>query len=237
MSLQQSLAHRFPFLGPYKRLIVAVRHSLEKRPSYSQHGEDRRIVALLEGFNFDQGRYIDVGANHPTDISNTYLLYRSGWSGIIIEPNPEFVRLFRLFRPRDTVLAIGCGELPSVERFIISKTPVLSSFVTLADGGEPWKELSVPVLSLDTVVAGLKPGWVPFLNVDAEGFTLAVLRGADATLQCTYLVCAEADAGSSEEAEIHTLLENAGFGMFERIGCNILAINKSADRFQAFTKR
>src|SRR5688500_13277048 len=42
------------------------------RGSFSQHGEDR---VILDYFGGRVGTYVDVGANYPIKISNTYLLY------------------------------------------------------------------------------------------------------------------------------------------------------------------
>ena len=44
-----------------------------RRGSFAQEGEDR---FLLEYFGSKTGIYVDVGANHPFVISNTYLLYK-----------------------------------------------------------------------------------------------------------------------------------------------------------------
>ena len=55
---------------------------------YSQFYED-----YILGYVFkDQksGFYVDVGASHPTDGSVTRLLYDRGWSGINVEPGPNF---------------------------------------------------------------------------------------------------------------------------------------------------
>jgi hypothetical protein len=56
------------------------------------------------------GIYVDVGANHPTSISNTFLLYRHGLHGVTIEPNPELSQLHRRFRRRDVVVSVGSSK-------------------------------------------------------------------------------------------------------------------------------
>ena len=53
--------------------------------SYSQHGEDLEIAALLP----DTGWFLDIGAYRPMELSNTRLLYERGWSGVMFEPSPE----------------------------------------------------------------------------------------------------------------------------------------------------
>ena len=65
--------------------------------SYSQFGEDAVLQHLLKK---STGTFVDIGAYHPVLYSNTYAFYRRGWSGIVIDPNPRFKKLYRLFRPR-----------------------------------------------------------------------------------------------------------------------------------------
>ena len=64
--------------------------------SFSQHGEDR---LLLEYFHGKPGTYVDVGANYPVKISNTYLLYRNGWRGLTVEPIPRLSKRHRAIGP------------------------------------------------------------------------------------------------------------------------------------------
>ena len=49
---------------------------------YSQFGEDKILKELILD-NFNNGFYVDVGCFHPKKHSNTYLLYKKGWSVLI----------------------------------------------------------------------------------------------------------------------------------------------------------
>jgi hypothetical protein len=69
-----------------------------KRKTFSQFGED---LALLSYFGNCQGMYIDIGGSHPFTLSNTYLLYRMGWRGLVAEPIRRLHVKHRRFRPRD----------------------------------------------------------------------------------------------------------------------------------------
>src|SRR5438045_8009791 len=69
--------------------------------SFSQFGED---LAVLRHFEDRVGYFVDVGAHHPIRLSNTYLLYRCGWSGINVDANPDGIELFRKKRPRDLTI-------------------------------------------------------------------------------------------------------------------------------------
>src|SRR3989344_5781411 len=72
---------------------------------YSQNGEDIILVALFA--KKKNGFYVDVGAHHPERYSNTHLLYKNGWWGVNIDPDPDAMRLFKKRRPRDRNLCVG----------------------------------------------------------------------------------------------------------------------------------
>ena len=56
--------------------------------SYAQNFEDIRLWRALKFF--ENGFYIDVGANDPTHDSVTKAFYDRGWSGINVEPMQNF---------------------------------------------------------------------------------------------------------------------------------------------------
>lgn len=210
-----------PFLGKPKRLLYAVKDTMfGNKESYSQHGEDRHILSLLEKNKVSKGFYVDVGANHPTTISNTYLLYKRGFHGIIVEPNPELVRLFKMFRPRDVRFMIGCGETASVLPFHISNTPVLSSFQntvgTIAD-------IYLPVMRLDDALQNMNASTIDFLNIDVEGMNLKVLRGAMETVGKSRIICIEFD-DEEEKTEILKIMLNT-HRLYMTLSCNLIFIN------------
>ena len=96
--------------------------------SYSQDGEDRLIRTLFQHHKDYKGFYVDVGAYHPFEYSNTVLLYQKGWTGINIEPNPEHHKLFMRFRKRDLNLNIGIGlSKGNATQYLFNK-PALNSF-------------------------------------------------------------------------------------------------------------
>lgn len=223
MSLNSFLAFRMPFLGPYKRFFGALIDSLLPVRSYSQHGEDTYIWNLFSAYSLLDGIYIDVGANHPTSISNTYLFYRRGLRGLIIEPNPELARLHRIFRGEDTILPIGIDNKRGVFALNISKTPVLSSFKSQAEHLF-WKKEYVPVLKLDDIAELFTSKRISLLSIDTEGLNLEVLKGASQTLEKTILLCIEVD-NEDDDASITSYLLDHQFVMIKHFGCNRIYAN------------
>jgi FkbM family methyltransferase len=63
---------------------------------YSQHGED---IIISNYFEERKGTFLDLGANDGRTLSNTYLLYEKGWSGVMVEGSPHvFKRLENNFK-------------------------------------------------------------------------------------------------------------------------------------------
>ena len=58
------------------------------RKSFSQFGEDLILENALNILKEKNISYLDIGANHPYLISNSYYFYRKGATGTLIEPDP-----------------------------------------------------------------------------------------------------------------------------------------------------
>jgi FkbM family methyltransferase len=151
--------------------------------SWSQGGEDLALVSLLS--SRPPGRYVDVGAHHPSRFSTTRLLYQQGWSGINIEANPDLLRKFDLERPRDTNLNFAVGTKDTYF-FQIFSEPAISTYVDdwvekfLAEGAVPVKEVKVQGITLRKIFDDFFFGAGPdLLCIDAEGSDYEVLMSLD----------------------------------------------------------
>jgi FkbM family methyltransferase len=71
----------------------------EQKISYSHQGQDLILLDLFR--NQNSGTYVDVGCNHPIKESNTYLLYKKGWSGFAIDAEISFENEWLKYRERD----------------------------------------------------------------------------------------------------------------------------------------
>src|SRR5580658_4563785 len=78
--------------------------------SYSQSGEDLLLWKYFGG-KLD-GFFVEVGANHPTRCSQTWLFEKQGWKGILVEPIAENCRVLLRERPASIVFqcAVGAPE-------------------------------------------------------------------------------------------------------------------------------
>lgn len=207
--LKRWLVTQLPFLLRIKAVARAVWYALSPiRPTYSQHGEDALILSLCDG-KLPDGPYVDVGANHPSYLSNTYLFYRMGKTGVVIDPAVKQLSLHRLTRPRDTAIALACGDHPGCLPFRHAVADVLSGFETTRSkmGGVVSIEW-VPVLPIDDVLIHLVPENIFLWSIDVEGYDKEVLRGGAKTLARTRFIIIE---GARDDQEIIAILDSAGF--------------------------
>jgi FkbM family methyltransferase len=215
------VARAFPFLVRIKRYVIAAKDAwLPTKRRYSQNGEDIYVDELLEGVKQGSCIYIDVGANQPSQISNTYLFYRKGFRGILVEPNDELSRLCRHFREQDAFLCVGAAESAGVAEFKIGESSVTAGFSSdVAARRTSW----VPLLPVDTIWRDIGKSVPVFLfSIDTEGFDLNVLLGARETLRRTACVVVEAKESCREISEF---LESFGFVMAREMNCNTIWIN------------
>src|SRR5258706_16460712 len=77
------------------------------RASYSQSGEDIIITNLFTRLGIKNPSYLDIGANEPVAVSNTYRLYTRGSKGVCIEPNPVMYNKLKKKRKRDVCINAG----------------------------------------------------------------------------------------------------------------------------------
>jgi FkbM family methyltransferase len=153
--------------------------------SFAQNAED--VVLWRTLGHVPQGRYVEVGANDPTDSSITRAFYDRGWSGIEIEPVPEFVESFRRARPKDVVVqaAVADTDADSVTLHVVDGTGLSTLDPSIAErhrsSGWATREETVPVRRLDDVLAEhlTTEDDIHFMVVDAEGSEASVLASVD----------------------------------------------------------
>ncbi len=154
--------------------------------AYAQHGEDGVLAGLFEGE--PPGFYVDVGAHHPTRLSNTANLYRAGWHGLDVDARPGTARLFQQYRPRDKALEVGVGGKAGTLPFFIFADDALNTFSAdwakmqaETNGRKIVRVVDVPVMTLAELLNAYVPASqrIDLMSVDVEGLDLEVLQSND----------------------------------------------------------
>jgi FkbM family methyltransferase len=192
--------------------------------SYSQGDEEQYI---LQAVGKRKGRFLDIGAWHPKNLSNTRALYERGWSGLLIEPSPEpFLVLLREYGNDDRIQLL-CGAVGvnnAITRFHASS----DALTTSSDASyERWKEVGgfygsfyAPALSIPAILNRF--GAFDFVSIDAEGSSVDLFHALLATSMRPDCICVEYDLRNEECIEagarggykaLYVSSENVVFGL------------------------
>lgn len=156
--------------------------------SYAQNFEDVALRRALP--DITAGFWIDIGAYHPTFHSVTKWFSDQGWSGVNVEPNPDFLRQLTKARPHDINIGAAVGSGPGTIDFnIIGDTGLSTALPALVEiqaknGHRVTETIRVPVVTLDSLMASYAANReIDFLKIDAEGFESAILSASAFTIR------------------------------------------------------
>jgi FkbM family methyltransferase len=167
------------------------------------------------------GFFIDVGANEPTAGSQTWLLEKNGWNGILIEPLPHLAERLRGERSRSRVYQVACGSPghPKTAEFHEAAAHDHSGLAKYAvDASDKYVQVHrVQMLTLDEVIELAKCPTIDFVSIDVEGAEFDVLRGFDLSRHKPSLVLLEDHLFNVNS---HRLLRASGYRLVRRTGLN-----------------
>ena len=202
------------------------------RTHYSQFGEDITLAALLPD---KAGVYVDVGAHHPKRYSNTYLLFKKGWHGINIDPNPHTIGLFNKARPNDINIECGVAGKEGTLTYYQFSDPAVNSFSE--EEAKRWMNKSwlqylgtkeVEVQPLRQLLNNLPnpPTHIDLLNIDTEGMDVEVLQSNDWQKYQPRVIVIESgcfDASKPfEDPAFRLLVTTYGYTLAARMGASLI---------------
>lgn len=167
---------------------------------YSQFGEDAIILKLLECLSIDKPNYLDIGAHHPISDSNTYLLYRKGARGVLVEANPELIEEIIRARPEDNVINIGIvdNKKSSMPFYILNIKGCSTFSKEYADNAvnnnyaQIIKVINIKTKNINSIMKKYFKKKTPdFLSIDIENYDLVVLKSLDLKKYRPKIICIE----------------------------------------------
>ncbi|MDT7521967.1 FkbM family methyltransferase [Rhodoferax sp. TBRC 17198] len=171
--------------------------------SYAQNFEDVMLWRALK--HIENGFYIDVGAAWPDEHSVTKLFYLAGWTGINVEPNPQFHVKLNSVRTKDINLPVAVSDKAGqVSMNFIKDTGLstASSEIAAMHVAAGW-QVSPQLVELKTLAEICKDHLpkkqeINFLKIDVEGFEESVIRGNDWSQYRPWIVVVEATLPMSQ---------------------------------------
>ena len=159
--------------GPFTETFEASKFDHAISVSWAQAGEDLALVSVLG--QIPPGRYLDIGAHHPSRFSVTRVLYQRGWSGVNVDANKDLLAKFEQDRPLDLNLNYCVGDLAEYQ-IAIFEEPAISTV------SKEWQEKfvnerqairefrAVKGITLERLVTeNFQVDQLNFLNIDIEG--------------------------------------------------------------------
>ena len=183
----------------------------DAKHSYAQAGEDLIIDFIAKAMQIKDITYLDIGAHHPTQFSNTYLFYKRGHQGVLVEPDPELSAVIKRARPRDACIEAGVGlHATKSSQFYVMSTRTLNTFSEVeakryeAMGTQRIEKiLEIPMVTLDEIFAEQFQNQEPILvSIDIEGLDFDVLSTLDFERFRPAIVCVETLQYSETREEI-----------------------------------
>lgn len=209
------------------------------KTTYSQSGEDAILAYLFAvlGIPFAKCTYLDLGANRPKEMSNTYFFYEQGATGTLIEANPALIPALQKERSGDVILnrciAPKSGDVIPFHVMNVDGLSTPEDVTELLANHPDLKLLetvNVETVSVNDLFAQMHA--VPVLvNIDIEGMEMEILRSIDFTKYRPLVLILEMIPYSKKlpvgqkNPEILAFLQEKGYVEYAFTGINSIFID------------
>lgn len=190
---------------------------------FSQNAMDKKVKTLFEsiGKDISKIRYLDIGANTWLLYNNSYMFYRAGANGVLVEANPDFIDSIHENRPRDTAIMCGCSDVECNEEWTYYKTnhAGYNTFVkeiadTYPNKGIKVNEIKVPMKYIGSILDENFPsGHIDYMSVDVEGMGVRIVNAIDFSKYSIDVILLEMDFDMEDSRKLYLKLLNLGYSV------------------------
>jgi FkbM family methyltransferase len=209
--------------GPLQRAIKESEFALELLRLVRPYGHEH-FFPLLRQLGFAPKHVVDVGANRGTWTRAAFKYFRDPFY-TLVEPQ-DHLRSYS----QDLVaqgcklnwINAGCGDVCGTLPLIVSYRDDASTFVDRHNNPTA-QRITIPMITLNKLVASSGAGFPEMVKIDAEGFDLKVLAGASDLLGKTDIFLVEAAvwgvgagrANDNSVAEVVSFMAKAGYNLMD----------------------
>jgi FkbM family methyltransferase len=173
-----------------------------------------------EFFGTKPGYFVDVGANDPKAISQSWHLEQIGWNGVLVEPQPALAQKLREQRSAK-VFAYACSSPANAGKMLQLHAAGIHSSLNpdfFVAGMRREDVIEVPARTLDDILEEAKaPTPIDLLSIDVENHEIEVLSGVTLTRWQPRLILIE---DLALNLRIHRALTSRGYKWVRRTGLN-----------------
>ncbi len=223
-------------------VLAKIKALLLNKPkiSYAQCGEDLIVQFIFEALKIAKPSYLDLGAHHPSYMSNTFLFYRQGSYGVCVEPDPTLFAQIKRKRSRDTCLNMGVGvSTKEKAAFYIMTSKALNTFSKQeAERYQSYGNqrieaiITIPLISVNEIIAQYFASPPQFISIDIEGLDLDILKSLDFKRSRPVVLCIETltyteDRTERKMTEIIDFVCSHGYFLYADTFINSVFVDKS----------
>jgi len=198
---------------------------------FSQYGQD--LFCFHNIFrSAREGVFVDVGANHPKLLNNTYYFEKNGWHGIAFEPQEQLRKLWDTER-NTKCLPYVLGKENKKVNFIGTSDPYHHVFAGVDGFNRLHRSVrtTTTVLMqrrLDEVLIENDISRVDYLSIDVEGYEMNVLLGLDLSKVTVKCIDIENDKWERHlgSGRLRRYLLNSGYRQIARVARDDIYIRK-----------
>ena len=194
----------------YYNIFIRYRFLKRNTKSFSQFGEDLFILDFFK--NQKKGIYVDLGAFHPMRLSNTYLLFKKGWSGTNVDLNPITIDLFNLARKNDYNICCLLAGKENLLKDVYFEDWSAANSITSNENLSEKKQMKTRTFE------SLIYKDFDFLNIDLEGHDYEILQTIDFKKFNPKLICIEILENSSDKENIFNFLKQYNYSFIKNLG-------------------
>ena len=219
--------------------VVRKRAGVDYKKSYSQCGEDLIVRYIFDVLRLPEPTYLDIGAHHPSHLSNTFIFYQNGSTGVNIEPDPQLFSYIKECRPRDINLNIGVSDQKDILDFYVMSSSTLNTFsLEEAKKAESTKVKIDKTLQIavepvnDILIEHFSDAPPDFLSLDVEGLDFAILQSFDFLRWRPKVICVETITYSEKRdgqkiKKIEQLLTEKGYFSYADTHINTIFVDSA----------
>ncbi|SEB28289.1 FkbM family methyltransferase [Paenibacillus sp. 276b] len=216
--------------------------SFFNKKTFAQSGEDSILAYIIHvlGIPFDQVNYIDLGANHAKEMSNTFFFYNKGSQGVLVEANPELIPELKFHRHRDIVLnkLVDTSSNNKIEFYILSgdglSTPDKDSISKIREINPNIEIVDtklVETISYNDIVENYLGKSPTILSIDIEGKDIEIIRSIDFDKYRPVLIVIEMISYDvflnyqTKNSEVYNFLKSKDYEEYAFTGINSIFID------------
>lgn len=220
--------------------------------TYAQSGEDAIAAYVLRFLqkSIREVTYLDLGANHAKELSNTYYFYINGARGVLVEANPELIDELMRVRPADVVLNVAVGEKDGETIDFYSLNGDGLSTISLESANAACErnpdlyikaKYEVETLTVNTILEKYFTEPPTILSIDLEGIEETVIQSLDFDRFSPWIIILENIpytpllAIENREFKCADFLQSKGYTEYAFTGINSIFVLKKA--VHAFNER